>query len=200
MLLISFLDWILKQKRAETQHIFEVFKHFYCCDQMRCLSRGASGSKSRTPLVAEQKGFPGECPTISKQSPGWISSLALKPHWRVRIWVAHEKMKFCAMKPHVSNLKMLKNESVSLEIVHKQNVSRALEKGMKENDKDAFMIHPLLLPKLDSQLYDVTCPVILCLSLKPVKGQLFKICFTSSPLIHILLSWSVFLLLSLWHV
>lgn len=78
--------------RWNTAHL-ELFKLFYRCDQMRCFSRGANGSKSSTPLVAEQKGFPGECPTISKQSPGWISSLALERHWRMRIWVAYEKMK-----------------------------------------------------------------------------------------------------------
>lgn len=55
------------------------------------------------------------------------------------------------MKPHVSHLKMLRNEAVGLEIVPKQNVSTAFEEEMKRKKvTDAFVIRSLLLPKTDS--------------------------------------------------
>lgn len=116
----------VSNKKGETQHILSSSNSFTAVIRWGVFSRGANGSKSRTPLVAEQKGFPGECPTISKQSPGWISSLALKPRWRMRIWVAYEKK----MKDEVSCFQSrdtsLRSESVNFEIVHKQKVGGPL--------------------------------------------------------------------------
>lgn len=73
----------------------------------------------------------------------------------------------------------LKNESVGAEFVHKQSVSGGLGTAVQQKVEDAFIICPRLLPKPGSEMHDATCPVILCLSLKPQRSS-------SPELLHIL--------------
>lgn len=161
--------------QTKTVKHLELFKPLLCCDQMRCLNQGANGSKSRTPLVAEQNGFPGECPTISKQSPGWISSLALKPRWRTRIWVAHEK----GLRDKELRDAALKNQSVNFKLVHKQiKSSRGLEKGRKSKTWSKCVHFPRQSCAHNCMKFHVQS------SSKVISSRTAS----SSPLIHILFS------------
>lgn len=77
-------------KNVEALHILSSSNSFTAVIRWGVLTEEPIALNPEHPRLLSKKGFPGECPTISKQSPGWISSLALKPCWRMRIWVAHE--------------------------------------------------------------------------------------------------------------
>lgn len=101
------------------------------------------------------EGFPGHCPTISKQSPGWISSLALKPRWRMRIWAACEKKRRSAGRSfHVSNQEtpLWQMNLSSSKVSTNKKPARLSRKRNKQEVSDPFIHSSFVLPKRDTEL------------------------------------------------
>ncbi len=154
----------------------ELFKHVYCRDQMRCFNQEANGSKSRTPLVAEQKNISrrvsNNIKTISRldflsgtQTP--LENENLGCIWDRTVGWGLSKARDTA----------LKNESVDLKFIHEHKVSGGLKKAMKSR----WCIRYLSTSAAKATHKCMTLHVQSSYAFRwSLKGHLVKNCFTSS--------------------